>query len=170
MDRTGGLMTGSEGRSITIGDGVWIATALLHREHPDRLDFTVQEILERLRREKLPVRPGTETHVRLHCVANRPPNPARLRMLFATGTRTRRLFRKGDVYDPRREGGRFLPAADTIPECYRPLLRWYSAEYAPRGQRPEPADPILALRGLGKEIWAGEDPDAYVRRLREDWS
>ena len=30
-------------------------------------------------------------------------------------------------------------------------------------------DPILALRGLGKEIWADEDADAYVRRLREGW-
>ena len=31
------------------------------------------------------------------------------------------------------------------------------------------ADPILALFGPGKEIWADEDPDAYVRRLREEW-
>ena len=30
-------------------------------------------------------------------------------------------------------------------------------------------DPILSLRGLGKEIWQDEDADAYVRRLREDW-
>ena len=31
------------------------------------------------------------------------------------------------------------------------------------------ADPILGLRGLGKEIRADEDADAYVRRLREGW-
>ena len=31
------------------------------------------------------------------------------------------------------------------------------------------ADPILSLRGLGKAIWADEDPDAYVERLREGW-
>lgn len=30
-------------------------------------------------------------------------------------------------------------------------------------------DPILALRGLGREIWRDEDADAYVRRLREEW-
>ena len=30
-------------------------------------------------------------------------------------------------------------------------------------------DPILALLGLGKEIWADEDADSYVRRLREGW-
>lgn len=27
-------------------------------------------------------------------------------------------------------------------------------------------DPVLALRGLGKEIWTDEDADAYVRRQR----
>jgi predicted CopG family antitoxin len=30
-------------------------------------------------------------------------------------------------------------------------------------------DPILALRGLGKEIWKGVDPDEYVAQLREGW-
>ncbi len=30
-------------------------------------------------------------------------------------------------------------------------------------------DPILRLRGLGKEIWGDEHPDEYVRRLREGW-
>ena len=28
---------------------------------------------------------------------------------------------------------------------------------------------ILALRGLGRELWADEDADSYVRRLREGW-
>ena len=30
-------------------------------------------------------------------------------------------------------------------------------------------DPILALRGVGKAIWADEDADAYVERLRSGW-
>jgi hypothetical protein len=30
-------------------------------------------------------------------------------------------------------------------------------------------DPLLALRGSGKELWADEHADEYVRRLREDW-
>ena len=30
-------------------------------------------------------------------------------------------------------------------------------------------DPILALRGMGREIWADEDADAYVDRLRSGW-
>jgi hypothetical protein len=28
-------------------------------------------------------------------------------------------------------------------------------------------DPLLALRGSGKELWADEHADEYVRRLRE---
>jgi hypothetical protein len=30
----------------------------------------------------------------------------------------------------------------------------------------EKGDPILALRGVGKDVWNDEEPDAYVRRLR----
>ena len=35
--------------------------------------------------------------------------------------------------------------------------------------RPEKRDPIEELRGLGKEIWAGIDVDAYVDELRDEW-
>ncbi len=30
-------------------------------------------------------------------------------------------------------------------------------------------DPLLALRGSGRELWADEHADEYVRRLREEW-
>jgi hypothetical protein len=30
-------------------------------------------------------------------------------------------------------------------------------------------DPLLALRGSGKELWADEHADDYVRHLREGW-
>ncbi len=168
-------------RVITIGDEVWIATALLHREHPERHDFTVQEIEERLRREEIAggVRPGVRPHLYLHCVANREPNPNRARLLFATGKSRRRLFRRGDGYDPGREAGREAPAREDMPERYRFLLDWYLGEYSPntgaggskadQASAKEEADPILGLWGLGKEIWEGVDPDEYVRQLREGW-
>ena len=62
---------------LKVADEVWLATALLHREHPERPDFTVAEIVERARQEGLTreLRPGVYLHVNLHCVANRPPNP-----------------------------------------------------------------------------------------------
>ena len=90
-------------------------------------------------------------------------------MLYATGRSTRRLFRSGDSYDPAREGGKIIPERDQIPDEYRYLLDWYNREFA--GREPANADKssILALRGLGRELWAEEDPDAYVNRLREGW-
>jgi hypothetical protein len=62
---------------LKVADEVWIVTALLHREHPERDDFTVAEIVERARKEGLTpeLRPGVYVHAIVHCVANRPPNP-----------------------------------------------------------------------------------------------
>ena len=57
-----------------VADEVWIATALLHREQPERKDFTIQEIRERVEREAMTetLRPGVYVHIVQHCVANRP--------------------------------------------------------------------------------------------------
>ena len=56
-----------------------------------------------------------------------------------------------------------------MPAEYHYLLDWYSSEYVRRVVAEERADPILKLRGLGTHIWSGEDPDHYVRHLREGW-
>jgi hypothetical protein len=156
---------------LKVADEVWIATALLHKEQPKRADFTVDEIVKRVEQEALTqkLRPGVRVHVLQHSVANRPPNPGRYRMLFATGKLMRRLFRSGDAFDPAREGGKIVPAKEEIPLDYRHLLDWYLGSYSRSGAALEKVDPILALRGLGKEIWKGEDPDSYVRRLRKGW-
>src|SRR5947209_20083927 len=99
---------------IRIADEVWIAAALLHREHPGAADFSSQEIEARLVREGLTddKRSGVQPHLSLHCVANRKPNPATYRVLFETAPRRRRLFRPGDPYHPKREGGKILPDRD----------------------------------------------------------
>lgn len=158
-------------RSLKVADETWIAAALLHQENPSRQDFTVQEIVNRAAREAITgeLRPGVYVHALQHCVANRLPNPARYRMLFATGKTTRRLFRPGDAYHPARDGSKVVPAKEDIPEEYRHLVDWYLTEYVSKRTDAEKTDPILQLRGLGKEIWAGEDPDRYVRRVREGW-
>ena len=33
----------------------------------------------------------------------------------------------------------------------------------------EEDDPILQMRGVGKEIWADKSADEYVRSLRSNW-
>lgn len=157
--------------SIKVADEVWVATALLHREQPQRTDFSIEEIMKRACREagEVPLRPGVYVHVVQHCVANRPPSPGRYRMLYESAAGQRRLFRTGDPYNPEREGSKTLPARDELPEQYRDLIDWYQEWNASAGSKRESTDPILGLVGAGKRLWSGENPDEYVRGLREGW-
>jgi hypothetical protein len=156
--------------SLKVADEVWIATALLHRENPRREEFSVSEIVARARRENITseLRPGVQVHAYLHCVANLPPKPGRYRMLYATGKSTRRLFRQGDDFHPDRRAGKVTPSKENIPTRYQALLDWYQDKFVGK-QKSKKSDPILELRGLGKEIWAGEEADQYVSRLRGGW-
>lgn len=155
---------------IKVADEVWIVTAVLHQQHPDRPDFTVEEIVERAKQESrnIPYRPGVYVHVVQHCVANRPPNPGRYRMLFETAPGRRRLFRKGDTYHPEREGSKITPKREDIP-FYDGLLNWYEDWSVQTNRAQAESDPLLALRGSGKKLWADEHADEYIRRLREGW-
>lgn len=107
--------------TVKVADEVWIAAATLHREHPERPDFLVDEIVARASR--------------LGLTARR-PNPGRYRMLFESAPGRRRLFRKGDPYSPDREGGKITPNREDLPPPYTGLLSWYgdwghSAEFDP---------------------------------------
>lgn len=156
---------------IKVADEVWVATALLHREKPDASDFSAEEIVERARKEGLqrPLRPGVYVHVVQHCVANRPPNPGRYRMLFETMPGRRRLFRLGDPSHPGREGSKVVPAREELPDAYGDLVDWYEQWSRAARKRAIETDPLLKLRGSGKHLWADEHADEYVRRLREGW-
>ena len=151
--------------AIRLADEVWIAVALLHRERPEAPDFSLKEIEARLAREGLTdvKRPGVYPHLAVHCVANRAPKGGRYRMLFETAASRRRLFRRGDPYHPKREGGKILPRRADLPPKYRPLIDWYEREWAPAPSK----DPLLALAARYRELWADVDPDDYVRQLRE---
>jgi len=156
---------------LKVADEVWIAAALLHREHPEAEDFSVEDIVERAKREGMhnPFRWGVYVHVIQHCVANRAPNPGRYRMLFETAPGRRRLFRRGDVYNPDREGAKVTPNRKDIPHGYSGLLSWYREWSSLASSNVSKEDPLLALRGSGKHLWADEHADDYVRRLREGW-
>jgi hypothetical protein len=167
----GGKMPTLSRTRVRIADEVWIVTALLHRDNPAQGDFSVDEIMERAVKERIAgvIRPGVYVHVVQHCVANRPPNPARYRVLLETRPGRRRLFRKGDTYHPAREGSKMIPKPDEMPVGFSDLLPWYrdwsnAATIASTG-----TDPLLALAGSGKALWADEHADEYVRRLREGW-
>jgi hypothetical protein len=155
---------------LAVATEVWLVTALMHRDHPEAADFSSGEIVARARAERLAgdLRSGFAVHVNQHCVATRRPNPARLRMLVETTPGRRRLFRPGDPYDRRREGGKTMPSREEVPEPLRELIDWYVQHYVGAADAAPHVDPILGLRGHGSEIW-DENPDAYVRRLREEW-
>jgi hypothetical protein len=151
--------------AIRVADEVWIATALLHRENPGAADFTLKEIEARLVREGITEeeRPGVYPHLSVHCVANRPPSTGTYRMLFETARSRRRLFRAGDPYHPKREGGKLVPDRGDIPPEYHALIDWYEQEWAPS----KTIDPLLELAGRHRDLWRGVNADDYVRRLRE---
>jgi hypothetical protein len=163
-------MTPATTLDLKVADQVWVATALLHREHPKRTDFTIEEIRERAAKESAgELRSGVYVHIVQHCVANRPPSPGRYRMLVETAPGGRRLFRTGDSYHAAREGSKTRPRPEDLPEKYRNLLDWFRKWETSMTAERLKNDPLLALVGSGKHLWADEHADEYVRRLREGW-
>lgn len=156
---------------VKVADEVWVVTALLHHEQPGKADFAVDEIMARADREQLVgrLRPGVYAHVVQHCVANRPPNSGRYRMLVETAPGRRRLFRLGDSYHPQRKGSKITPKIEDLPENYRSLVAWYQDWNRDTLEDRIKNDPLLALYGSGRNLWADEPADEYVRRLREGW-
>ena len=170
---------------------VFLAAALLHKEQPGRADFTIQEIVNRAARENITgeIRSGINVHTSQHCVANKAPNPAKHRMLFATGKHTRRLLLPGDEVHSERTG-KIFPETGEIPDEYLPLLEWakeryerlregtsawadgfdqHSSQYTnissarsgeENGSDSRPLNGLLQARGIGAEMAAGIDPDA----------
>jgi hypothetical protein len=159
------------GSDIKVADEVFVATALMHREHPEREDFTVSEIVDRAERENLygKLRPGVQVHAYLHCVANRRPNSVRIRMIYATANNRRRLLREGDDVHPDRTG-KIFPDPEDLPPQYHELIKWARERYGKGGGKPVRwLDGVFQMFGAGKDLWKGEDPDEYVRKLREGW-
>ena len=165
------MASATSATSVKVADEAWIITALMHREQPRRPDFAIDEILRRAKDENVAgkLRPGFYAHVVQHCVANRAPNSGRYRMLFETAPGRRRLFRSGDSYDPAREGAKTVPRKEEIPPEYADLLDWYRDWDHSSTEDRIKIDPLLALYGSGKDLWADQHADEYIRRLREGW-
>ncbi|HKR31743.1 MAG TPA: hypothetical protein VJT08_14775 [Terriglobales bacterium] len=115
---------------LKVADAVWIAAALLQRAKGRDADFSLSEILDKAKAEKLEGadRPGMRAHVAAHAVADLPPNPGNYRMLHAAGRGRRRLFRNGDPAHSARTG-KTHPNVNEIPDRYRPLIDWYEHDY-----------------------------------------
>jgi hypothetical protein len=158
-------------KSLRVADEAWLALALLQYEHPDRDSFSAKEILDRVKAEQAnpELRPGVQVHIYLHNVANSEPNSAKYRMFYKLADDSYRLFRPSDAAHPARKG-KMIPERDELPLKYHYLLDWYEHEYCSKQiATKEDDDPILQMRGVGKEIWADTNADDYVQSLRSDW-
>ncbi len=113
---------------------IWVATALLHGEHPLRRDFSVPEILGRALAEN-PAAGFSEVlsgYAITDCVAIFPPRAVSCRILTATRHDRRRLFRQGDPCHPDRSAAKTRPDKSELPARYHYLVDWYDREYCRR--------------------------------------
>lgn len=156
------------GERVLLADACWLAVASLHHKHPDSPGFSAAEILQKLRQLSLGDYLPSSVHAHLyqHCVANVEPSSGRYRMLTRLPDGALRLFRPGDYAHPKRRG-KVRPAREAIPREYQGLVDWYDEVYAPSAGEQE--DPVLAMRGVGKELWRDVSGDAFVASLREGW-
>ncbi|HUJ50543.1 MAG TPA: hypothetical protein VLW25_10100 [Bryobacteraceae bacterium] len=159
--------------AISAADLVWIAAASLTREFPERPGFSPDEI----RRRVHDLEPDAgfpdatiRTHIGRHCVANKKPDPGKHRKLYANPDGSYRLYWSRDPFDPERKSGKSLPDPNRIPAKYHELLAWYRGLDADLPGESQETDPILALRGLGKELWRDlGGGEKFIRELRQDW-
>jgi hypothetical protein len=131
-------MTTATEFELKVADQVWVATALLHKENPERIDFSKKEIRDRAALEypEGAKRPGISLHISTHCVASRAASPARHRMLIRTTKGRRRLFREGDIPHPDRSNGNIMPDPHELPQKYHSLIEWYQNEYKQKAATP----------------------------------
>lgn len=158
----------TKGIDLKVADAVWVATAMLQKENPKAEGFSVADIVKKVARENLTE--GEESsvylHANQHCVANRRPNQARLRMLWETRGKLRRLYCPPEPSHPERDG-RYRPDASELPASLLPLLDWYQDWCSKQHARTSSQDPLLALAGTGEGRW-GLDAVAYVNQLRAE--
>ncbi|MGP8261201.1 MAG: hypothetical protein ACLQM6_14760 [Acidobacteriaceae bacterium] len=160
---------------MKVADELFLVLALLHREHPDKDAFEIGEVLARAAKEGLGENRTDQKSLRIHAyqhaAANMPPgHGGKYRMVFRERDNRIRLLAPTDYIHPDRHQ-KFYPSYEEIPEQYHELLDWAKRRCADRqeGAQTEWLAGLRKLTGLGKEIWAGIDPDAYVRSLREGW-
>ncbi len=161
---------------LLLADRIWISVALLHRELPEREDFSKDEIRRKLRDSDLAggIKPGSvSAHLKEHLIANVPTTSTKYIMLYETRPGFLRLFRPGDPIDQCRQSrpAKQVPRREQIPLEYHSLLDWYegwSKQDSASSKFSWEDDPLIQLIGSGKHIWADEHADQYVENLRRE--
>ncbi len=158
---------------VRVADEVRRAAAGLRRSHRKHDDFTINRIMQQAATVNVaghwPLRSGVRIHVDLHRFANKPPNPGRYRTLLETRRSPPPVSSRRFLPPPQGHRKAYAQTAVKSRNVTGEPLDWYAAEYLPRALAETP-ERILALRGLGKDLWAGETADDDVMRQRSAWS
>lgn len=115
----------------SVATEAWIGCALLQRDNPQGA-FSPKQIKEKVNFEMQngrltpPLRPGVYQHAISHNVANKKAQPVRLRLLTATISKKRRLFRPDDPVHSSRQNTPGINEKDDIPADYNDLIDWYN--------------------------------------------
>ena len=163
-------MTETIGVRLSIADTIWLATPCFMRRSPAS-GFSHETILRKVAELNHSLNPSSvSTHLSTHCVASKKANPATLRILTENTDGSLRLFR-GEIRSIRRgERVGLVPSLSVLPPQYKHLLQSHAAGSSNTPDRSTAEDPILAISGVGKEMWkklgGGE---AFIRALREDY-
>jgi hypothetical protein len=154
---------------MTIADTIWVAASLLHHFDSDRDGFDHATLLRKVLELDPSLNPrSVSTHLSTHCVASKKADPSNHRILTENPDGTLQLYRPGDLCHPSRTDGRTQPKV--LPEQYRWLLQPDVRKPANGGSRDVSEDPILALRGVGKEMWRSlGGGEAFLHALRQEW-
>jgi hypothetical protein len=158
---------------VKVADELFLVVALLTKENPARASFSIPEILARAEKEGLgrhrSDQKSLKQHAYEHAAANVAPGKGKYRLVYREKDNSIRLLQAGDHTHPDRHGKEW-PDEREIPERYKALVRWAQERFkTKRGESKPWLHDLLAMRGLGKEIWKGVDPDKYVEALRGDW-
>ena len=154
---------------IKVADEIWLATSLLHLEHPSRDDFSIVEIVQRAMKENVAggFRPGLQVHASVHCVATKPPNPAQHKMLAETSRGRRRLFRPGDKFHRDRRNGKTHPVPEDLPSKYRYLVERYEHDYSGKNGNEKRAMRLSGASGSVLLNLAGGISHGDAKRMRK---
>lgn len=123
---------------------IWIATATLHKLHPNRTSFTTKEIRDVIIDQGLrPEIAITTINVYLtsYAVSTSPVLVDNVRYLLKLTRGVYRLWADGDNYHESRKDGRKYPTSERLGE-FASLLDWYFNTYVPnRGKYEQPDQP-----------------------------
>ena len=117
---------------ITLPAAVWIATAILHRDHGADELFTPEQIVDKVAKKRTYNRQSLQTTISSVCVANTDAYSTNHRMLYRVKPGKYRLYHKDDDYHKSRKGGITCPKTKDIPAKYKSLVKWYKEIYNKR--------------------------------------